>query len=76
MYVGTLTVYCGSSNQVSGYLQAACDGRGNRSARLRLAYGAGCTGLMGAVADGAAGRRQCWALFRRYSIHPNWFTPG
>jgi len=51
----TLTVYCGSSNQVHpGYLQAACE-MGEAIARrgLRLAYGAGCTGLMGAVANGA-----------------------
>jgi uncharacterized protein (TIGR00730 family) len=54
----TVCVYCGSSDKMSeAYLQsaremgAAIAGRG-----LTLAYGAGCTGMMGAVADGALGR--------------------
>ncbi len=51
----TVCVYCGSSDKMGDeYLQAACNmgaviaGRG-----FTLAYGAGCTGMMGAVADGA-----------------------
>jgi uncharacterized protein (TIGR00730 family) len=51
----TVCVYCGSSDKMSDeYLQfarrmgAAIANRG-----LTLAYGAGCTGMMGAVADGA-----------------------
>jgi uncharacterized protein (TIGR00730 family) len=48
-------VYCGSSDKVSqDYLQAAYD-MGAAAARsgLRIVYGAGSTGLMGALADGA-----------------------
>ncbi len=53
--IKTLIVYCGSSDKVSAdYLEAACE-MGEAIARrgIRLAYGAGKTGLMGAVADGA-----------------------
>ncbi len=51
----TICVYCGSSEKMDGeYLQAARE-MGVAIARrgLSLAYGAGCTGMMGAVADGA-----------------------
>ena len=51
----TVCVYCGSSDRMSDeYLQAARQ-MGSAIARrgLLLVYGAGCTGLMGAVADGA-----------------------
>ena len=51
----TVCVYCGSSDKMSDeYLRAARQmgaviaGRG-----LTLTYGAGCTGMMGSVADGA-----------------------
>jgi len=53
--IHTLCVFCGSSDRVrTEYLQAACR-MGEAVARrgIRLAYGAGKTGLMGAVADGA-----------------------
>jgi len=51
----TLTVYCGSSDQVHPeFLQAAfAMGAAVAHHGLLLAYGAGRTGLMGAVADGA-----------------------
>jgi uncharacterized protein (TIGR00730 family) len=51
----TVCVYCGSSDKMSDeYLQAARQ-MGATIARhgLILAYGAGCTGMMGSVADGA-----------------------
>jgi uncharacterized protein (TIGR00730 family) len=51
----TVCVYCGSSDKMSDkYLQAAKQ-MGVAIARrgLILAYGAGCTGMMGSVADGA-----------------------
>lgn len=51
----TICVYCGSSDKMSDeYLQAA-HWMGGAIARhgYVLAYGAGCTGMMGAVADGA-----------------------
>jgi uncharacterized protein (TIGR00730 family) len=51
----TVCVYCGSSDKMSDmYLQAARQ-MGAAIARrgLILAYGAGCTGMMGSVADGA-----------------------
>lgn len=51
----TVCVYCGSSDKMSDeYLQAARQ-MGASIARhgLILAYGAGCTGMMGSVADGA-----------------------
>ncbi len=51
----TVCVYCGSSDKLSDdYLQDAYQ-MGAAIARrdLVLAYGAGCTGMMGAVADGA-----------------------
>jgi uncharacterized protein (TIGR00730 family) len=51
----TICVYCGSSDKMSDvYLQAAYQ-MGATIARggLILAYGAGCTGMMGSVADGA-----------------------
>lgn len=51
----TVCVYCGSSDKMSDeYLQSARQ-MGAAIARrgLVLAYGAGCTGMMGALADGA-----------------------
>ena len=51
----TVCVYCGSSDKMSDeYLQAAYQ-MGAAVARrgITLTYGAGCTGMMGAVADGA-----------------------
>jgi len=51
----TICVYCGSSDKMrSSYLQAAFM-MGEAIARrgLTLAYGAGCTSMMGAMADGA-----------------------
>jgi len=53
--IKTVCVYCGSADKVSNtYLHAAHE-TGEAIARrgLSLAYGAGCTGLMGALADGA-----------------------
>lgn len=51
----SICVYCGSSDAVSpDYLAAARQmGRVLAERRLRLIYGGGKTGLMGAVADGA-----------------------
>ncbi len=51
----TVCVYCGSSDKMSeAYLQCARQmGFAIASRGLVLAYGAGCTGMMGAVADGA-----------------------
>jgi predicted Rossmann-fold nucleotide-binding protein len=51
----TICVYCGSADRLNpGYLHAARQ-MGAEIARrgLKVAYGAGSTGLMGAVADGA-----------------------
>jgi len=51
----SICVYCGSSDKISPvYLEAARQtGREIAKAGLQLWYGAGSTGLMGAVADGA-----------------------
>jgi len=51
----TVCVYCGSSDKMSGaYLTAAHEmGRAIAKRGITLTYGAGCTGMMGAVADGA-----------------------
>jgi uncharacterized protein (TIGR00730 family) len=51
----TVCVYCGSSDKMSNdYLQAARQmGAAIARGGLILAYGAGCTGMMGSVADGA-----------------------
>ena len=51
----TVCVYCGSSDKMSDeYLQCARQmGATIAKRQLVLAYGAGCTGMMGAVADGA-----------------------
>jgi uncharacterized protein (TIGR00730 family) len=51
----TVCVYCGSSDKMSNeYLQSAQQmGAAIAIRGLILAYGAGCTGMMGAVADGA-----------------------
>ncbi|MFZ2097603.1 MAG: TIGR00730 family Rossman fold protein [Anaerolineales bacterium] len=51
----TVCVYCGSSDKMSNeYLQSAQQMGATIATRgLTLAYGAGCTGMMGAVADGA-----------------------
>lgn len=53
--LNSICVYCGSADNLSGqYLAAAVEmGRTIAQAGLRLVYGAGKTGLMGAVADGA-----------------------
>lgn len=50
----TICIYCGSSDRVHpAYLAAAADmGRALVEAGLVLVYGAGSTGLMGAVANG------------------------
>jgi uncharacterized protein (TIGR00730 family) len=53
--IGAITVYCGSSDRARPeYLEAAWQ-MGAAIARrgLRLVYGAGSTGLMGSLADGA-----------------------
>jgi uncharacterized protein (TIGR00730 family) len=51
----TICVYCGSSEKMDdGYLQAARQmGEAIALRGLTMSYGAGCTGMMGAVADGA-----------------------
>lgn len=53
--IKTVCVYCGSSDKMNElYLQSAREmGAAIARRRLTLAYGAGRTGLMGAVADGA-----------------------
>ncbi len=53
--IQTVCVYCGSSDRVGvQYLEAARQMGATLAQRgLRLVYGAGKTGLMGAVADGA-----------------------
>lgn len=51
----SITVYCGSSDRVHPELLEAARQMGVAIAHrgMRLVYGAGCTGLMGALADGA-----------------------
>jgi hypothetical protein len=51
----TICVYCGSSDKMHpDYLEAARQAGAAIARRgITLAYGAGCTGMMGAVADGA-----------------------
>jgi uncharacterized protein (TIGR00730 family) len=51
----SICVYCGSSDKmIEGYLQDARQMGATIAKRgFILSYGAGCTGLMGAVADGA-----------------------
>ena len=51
----TMCVYCGSSDKMrAAYLEAAFEmGKAIAKRGMILAYGAGCTGMMGAVADGA-----------------------
>ncbi len=51
----SICVYCGSADNLSAvYLAAASEmGRAIARAGIRLVYGAGKTGMMGAVADGA-----------------------
>lgn len=53
--IKTICVYCGSSDKLAGNYLLAARQMGAVIARrgLTLAYGAGCTGMMGAVADGA-----------------------
>ena len=55
MNVNSICVYCGSSDKIhADYLEAARQtGIIIAQRGLKLVYGAGCTGLMGAVADGA-----------------------
>jgi uncharacterized protein (TIGR00730 family) len=51
----TICVYCGSSDKMSKVFLKVAHQMGAAIAKrgLVLAYGAGCTGMMGAVADGA-----------------------
>ena len=51
----TVCVYCGSSDKMSAsYLEAARQmGMAIAGRGLGIVYGAGCTGMMGALADGA-----------------------
>ncbi len=51
----TVCVYCGSSDKLSdGYLTSARQmGTAIAQRGLTVSYGGGCTGMMGAVADGA-----------------------
>jgi uncharacterized protein (TIGR00730 family) len=51
----TICVYCGSSDKMSKVFLQVAHQMGVAIAKrgLVLAYGAGCTGMMGAVADGA-----------------------
>lgn len=53
--IQSICVYCGSADGVRAeYYQAAVEmGKQLAQANIRLVYGAGKTGLMGAVADGA-----------------------
>lgn len=53
--MNSICVYCGSSDKIkAAYLEGATQmGRAIAKRGLQLWYGAGCTGLMGAVADGA-----------------------
>src|SRR4030067_377239 len=55
MPMKTICVYCGSSDKMRPVYLDAARQMGNAIAcrTLTLAYGAGCTGMMGAVADGA-----------------------
>lgn len=52
--MNSICVYCGSSDKIhSAYLEAAYElGKLIASRNISLVYGAGSTGLMGAVADG------------------------
>ena len=53
--MNTICVYCGSSDKIHpDYLEAARNmGIAIAQRGLKLVYGAGCTGLMGALANGA-----------------------
>jgi uncharacterized protein (TIGR00730 family) len=55
MKLRSLCVYCGSSDRVDGAYLASARQMGTTIARhgLRLVYGGGSTGMMGAVADAA-----------------------
>lgn len=55
MQNNTICVYCGSSDKINpAYLEAAGEmGAAIARSGYSLVYGAGCTGLMGAVANGA-----------------------
>ena len=55
MTIRSVTVYCGSSDRVHPELLEAARQMGAAIAcrGMRLVYGAGCTGLMGALAQGA-----------------------
>ena len=54
--INSVCVYCGSSDRVDGAYLAEAHKMGSAIARrgMRLIFGGGCTGLMGAVADAAA----------------------
>jgi len=51
--IQNICIYCGSSDQINAeYLQAAVEMGGALAERgLRLIYGGGSTGMMGALAD-------------------------
>jgi len=53
--MNTICIFSGSSDKIPGfYFEAAAEmGRTLAARGVRIVYGAGCTGLMGAVADGA-----------------------
>ena len=53
--INSIAVYCGSSDRVHPEFLEAAYKMGSAIARrgIRLVYGAGCTGLMGTLADGA-----------------------
>jgi uncharacterized protein (TIGR00730 family) len=53
--MNTICIFSGSSNKIPGFYFAAAAAMGETLAAhgVRIVYGAGCTGLMGAVADGA-----------------------
>ena len=59
MAINSICVYCGSSDKVAAkFLDAATlVGRGLAERKMRLVFGGGSTGLMGAVADGALARQ-------------------
>jgi uncharacterized protein (TIGR00730 family) len=53
MSIQSVCIYCGSSDKIpQAYLQAAREmGQTLASRRMQLVYGAGCTGIMGTLAD-------------------------
>ena len=63
--IRTVAVFCGAQAGDDPVYRAAAAalGRGLAEAGIRLVFGGGRVGLMGAVADARAGRRRarCWA---------------